>query len=374
MQSIQDYRIVEKRHQRFKSTFYSAHKVNLPEKALTIELFDAAHASSSEIARIKYEYEKIKKLDEKHIIRTYDVFDHNNAIAIVTEAFLFHPFYRKFTPGETDIDSFLQLAVTLTRTLGYIHSQGIVHQSITPDAIFYDDAADRIKIGGFGASGLITRIHDEIYDPLVIKNILPYIAPEQTGRINCSVDFRADLYALGNIFYELLTGFVPFISSDPIEIIHAHIALQPPEPADILPAVPEVISNIVMKLLSKTVENRYQSAFGAMADFINCVGLLKKSNHISFFDLGSRDIVPGLQIPEKLFGRETEKEVLMAAFERAAAGGNELLMVKGRPGIGKTALINEIQKPRCCQTGLFHLRQSRTVQTGHPILSNYSGA
>ncbi|MCK5784209.1 MAG: serine/threonine-protein kinase PknK, partial [Desulfobacterales bacterium] len=353
METIRDYSIVEKSHQRFKSIFYNAHNINHPETAVTIELIDATHATPSEIARIKHEYKKIKTLDEQHIIHTYDIFDHNNSIAIVTEAFAFHPFYRKFIPGETDIDTFLQLAVTLTRTLGYIHSQGIVHQSVTPDAILYDNATDLIKIGSFGASGLITRIHEETYGPLVVKDVLPYMAPEQTGRMNCSVDHRADLYALGIIFYELLTGSVPFSSDDPIEIIHAHIALQPPAPADILPAVPEAVSNLVMKLLSKTVENRYQSAYGAMADFTNCVRLLEKNNHIPAFDLGSRDIVPGLQIPEKLFGRETETEVLMAAFERAAAGGNELLMVKGRPGIGKTSLINEIQKPVVAKRAYF---------------------
>ena len=344
MKNIGNYRIIAETHKYLWSIFYHAHKIRLPEHPVIIELIDTGPASPSEIARIKYEYDKIKILDDTHIVRILDVFEHKTFIAVASE-FSAPLLYKTISPGHVKMDVFLQLAVTLTQTLGVVHSRGIVHQCLTPDAIVYGTSADSLKITGFTTSVLTARIRDEIYNPLVVKNILPYMAPEQTGRINSPVDHRADLYAAGIIFYELLTGVLPFISDDPMELIHAHIAVLPPAPEEINPQIPGAVSDIVMKLLSKTLENRYQSAYGVMTDLKKCARQWGKTGQIQKFDLGGRDIAPGFHIPDKLFGREKEITVLMAALDRVAAGGNELLMAAGRPGIGKSALINEIQKP-----------------------------
>ncbi len=352
MRSIQGYNLIEEIDQGFRSTLYRARKTGDRDDVI-LELIDASQASPLEIARVKYEFEKIKTLDHPHILRVKDVFEYEHAVAVVTEWFLGRPFYSAFVPGAVDTSSFLTVAETLAQTLGYIHKQGVLHQSIAPHRIRCGPSADEIKITGFGATHLITRIYEEIYDPAVVQTILPYMAPEQTGRMNCSVDHRADLYALGVLFYELLTGATPFSSDDPMEIIHAHLAFQPPSPSKKNPAVLEPVSDIVMKLLAKTVENRYQSAFGVATDLAECARQLRKHGEIQKFVLGRRDIAPRLHIPEKPVGREKEIETLMAAFERAACGGNELFMVAGRPGIGKTTLINEIQKPVVARRAYF---------------------
>ncbi len=362
MEFIYDYRLIEKLHTRQGSTIYRAIKADRSEP-VNIELITTAQALPSEIARFKYTYEKIRQLDNSGVVHTCEVFDYHNAIGIVTEIFSGKPLYTCFAPGAIDIETFLKLAEMLTGTLGDIHSQGIVHQAVSPDTVLCDlcpssDKIDSIKINsvkltGFGAAGLITHIHEKIHDPFVIRDILPYMAPEQTGRMNCAMDHRADLYAAGILFYELLTGSVPFPSYDPLEIIHAHIARQPVPPAVKNPVVPEAVSNIVMKLLSKTMGERYQSGYGAMEDFIECTRQLKKNGVIRPFDLGSHDIAISLDVPEKILGREKELNLLTGAFERTAGGGNELFLVRGPAGIGKSALIFEIQKSVIAKRAFF---------------------
>ncbi|MDO9262847.1 MAG: AAA family ATPase, partial [Desulfosalsimonadaceae bacterium] len=348
MEFIHDYQLIEKGYPYRGSVFYRAVKAGRSEPVI-IELISTAQASPSEIARFKYAFEKIRQLDNPGVVRTHEVFDYQDGVAIVREAFPGQPLYHCFTPNHTDMESFLTLAVTLTRTLGDIHSRGIVHQAVTPDTVLCGASpdnikTDNIKLTGFGAAGLITHIHEKIHDPSVIRDILPYMAPEQTGRMNCTMDHRADLYAAGVLFYELLTGAVPFPSDDPIEIIHAHIARQPEPPAEKNPIVPEAVSDIVMKLLAKTMGDRYQSGYGAMADFMECARQLQETGEILPFDPGRQDIAASLDVPEKILGREKEIRLLAAAFERTANGGNEIFLVGGPPGIGKSALIFELQK------------------------------
>ncbi|MDZ7833382.1 MAG: AAA family ATPase [Desulfobacterales bacterium] len=344
MEAINDYQIIEKIADIRGVTYYRGRKT-AQSPPVIIEFINVDLASHSKIARLKNEYKKIQKLDRNSVIPVYEVFDYQDGIAIVTEEFTENPLYNRFTPGEMDIDKFLKLAANLSRALGDIHSCGIVHGAITPANILCNNHSDGVKVLGFGATRLISRIHEEIYDPVVIKSVLPYMAPEQTGRMNCSVDHRVDLYAAGIIFYELLTGGLPFSSDDPIEIIHAHIARRPEPPVKRRTDLPQIISDIVMKLISKTVENRYQSGYGLAADFEECARQLKTAGEISPFALARHDIPPGLHIPEKLFGRQSEAKSLMAAFDRAAGGSNEIFLVAGPPGIGKSTLVNEIQKP-----------------------------
>lgn len=180
-----------------------------------------------------------------------------------------------------------------------------------------------------------------------------YISPEQTGRMNRQVDHRSDYYSLGVIFYELLTGQLPFESDTPMEIIYSHIAKQPGTPTRINPALPEAISAIVLKLLSKNAEDRYQSLKGLSADLQRCLDALSQGREIAPFKLGEQDVSERLQIPQKLYGREDEVEQLIGAFNRIANGGAELLLVTGYSGIGKSALVHEIQKPVAAKRGYF---------------------
>jgi len=180
-----------------------------------------------------------------------------------------------------------------------------------------------------------------------------YISPEQTGRMNRQVDYRSDYYSLGVIFYELLTGKLPFESDSAMEIIYSHIAKLPNELTRINPAIPEPVSDIVLKLLSKNTEDRYQSLKGLSADLRRCLNALNEGSGIAHFKLGEHDVSERLQIPQKLYGREGEVEQLIGSFHRIANGGAELLLVSGYSGIGKSALVHEIHKPVVAKRGYF---------------------
>jgi predicted ATPase len=190
--------------------------------------------------------------------------------------------------------------------------------------------------------------------PEVVAGTLAYMAPEQTGRMNRSVDSRSDLYALGVSLYQMLTGALPFTASDPMELVYCHIAREPVPPSERLENVPAPVSAIIMKLLAKTAEERYQTAAGVERDLQFCLAEWERRGHIARFALGERDTPDRLLIPEKLYGREREIETLIASFDRIVkSGAPELVLVSGYSGIGKSSVVNELHKVRVPPRGLF---------------------
>jgi serine/threonine protein kinase len=247
----------------------------------------------------------------------------------------------------------LAIALQLAGILHEISQHRVVHKDIQPANILIHPESKQISLIDFSIASLLPKETQEIQSPNILEGALAYIAPEQTGRMNRCIDYRADFYALGVTLYQLLSGTLPFTSDDPLELIHCHIARIPVPVHEVNPAVPRRMSAIVTKLMAKNAEDRYQSALGLKHDLARCITEWETTGEISEFELGQRDLSDRFLIPEKLYGRETEVQTLLEAFERVAAGATELMLVAGFSGIGKTAVVNEVHKPIVRQKGYF---------------------
>jgi serine/threonine protein kinase len=215
---------------------------------------------------------------------------------------------------------FLNIAISIVQTLEGLYHNRIIHKDIKPDNILINPRTKQVKIIDFSIASLLPKENQEIINPNVLEGTLAYMSPEQTGRMNRGIDYRTDFYSLGVAFYELLTGQLPFISTDPMELVHCHIARIPTPPIELVPAIPQVVNDIIMKLMAKTAEERYQSAFGLRVDLETCLHQYLEKGSISQFPLQERDISERFVIPEKLYGREAEVATLLAAFDRVSGG------------------------------------------------------
>jgi predicted ATPase/signal transduction histidine kinase len=253
-----------------------------------------------------------------------------------------------------ELAQFLHLALGLAAALGQLHRRGLIHKDLKPGHLLVDAASGHAWLTGFGLASPLPRERPAANPPELIVGTLAYMAPEQTGRMNRSIDSRADLYALGVTFYQLLTGTLPFSATDPMGWVHCHIARRPVPPVERRPAIPGPVSAVVMKLLAKMPEDRYQTAAGLEADLRHCLTDWQARGRIEEFPLGAHDVPDRLLMPEKLYGREAERQALLAAFERVVAGGPpELVLVAGYSGVGKSALVNELQRALVGPRGLF---------------------
>ena len=256
------------------------------------------------------------------------------------------------TPME--LGRFLGLAAGVAAALGKVHQRGLIHKHIKPANILVNIASGEIRLTGFGIASRLTRERQPPDPPEVIAGTLAYMAPEQTGRMNRSIDSRSDLYSLGVTFYEMLTGSLPFTASDPMEWVHCHIARQALAPSSRAQEIPEAVSSIVMRLLAKTAEERYQTAAGVEADLRRCLAEWRSHGRVDAFRVGAFDASDRLLIPEVLYGREPEIATLLASFDRVVGTGRpELVLVSGYSGIGKSSLVNELHKALVPPRGLF---------------------
>jgi PAS domain S-box-containing protein len=253
-----------------------------------------------------------------------------------------------------EVTDFLRIAVPLAAAVGRLHARGLIHKDLKPANILVDTESGSAWLTGFGIASRLPREHQAPAPPEIIAGTLAYMAPEQTGRMNRSVDSRSDLYALGVTFYEMLTGALPFTAADPMEWVHCHIARQPMPPGERAAGIPEPLSAIVLKLLAKTADDRYQTAVGLATDLQRCLKEWEASGGIEPFELGQHDASDRLLVPERLYGREREIGHLLAAFGRVVASGTpELVLVSGYSGIGKSSLVNELHKALVPSRGLF---------------------
>jgi PAS domain S-box-containing protein len=269
-----------------------------------------------------------------------------------------------------ELASFLRVASAIASALDKVHERGLIHKDIKPANILVTCTDGGVRLTGFGLASRHSRERQSPEPPKVIAGTLAYIAPEQTGRTNRSIDSRSDLYALGVTLYEMLTGTLPFKASDPMEWVHCHIARQPVPPIERSENIPPVISQILMKLLAKTAEDRYQTAAGLRADLARCLAEVESRERIKAFPLGKRDLAGRLLIPERLYGREREISTLVAAFDRVVGGGGpSLVLVTGHAGIGKSAVVHELHRALVASHGLFAFGKFDQYQRDVPYAS-----
>ncbi|MDB5956378.1 serine/threonine-protein kinase PknK [Ramlibacter sp.] len=259
----------------------------------------------------------------------------------------------RFIGTPMELRQFLSIAIGLSAALGRIHQKGLVHKDIKPANVLVDVASGKVWFTGFGIASRLPHESQAPAPPEVIAGTLAYMAPEQTGRMNRSIDARSDLYSLGVTLYQMLTGTLPFVAADPLEWVHCHIARQPTPPGE-RATIPGPLSTLIMKLLAKNAEERYQTAAGLESDLRRCLAQWEAQSRIDAFPLGTHDLSDRLRIPEKLYGREREIEALLAAFGRVAAEGTpELVLVSGYSGVGKSSVVNELHKVLVLPRGLF---------------------
>ncbi|MEG3969926.1 AAA family ATPase [Microcoleus sp. T2B6] len=328
---------------------------------VVLKLLRNEYPTFNELIQFRNQYTIAKNLDFPHIVKPLTLEVYHNSYALVMEDFggVSLPTYLKTATNETQpsqalpLAEFLQLAIQLTDIIHYLYQNRVIHKDIKPANILINPDTKQIQLIDFSIASLLPRETQEIQNPNILEGTLAYLSPEQTGRMNRGIDYRSDFYSLGVTFYELLTGQLPFISDDPMKLVHCHLAKQSKPIHLINPEVPIILSKIVSKLMAKNAEKRYQSALGLKHDLENCLFQLQKTAKIEDFELGKRDISDRFTIPEKLYGRKKEVEQLLAAFERVSLGATEMMLVAGFSGIGKTAVVNEVHKPIVRQRGYF---------------------
>ncbi|MBW4507897.1 MAG: AAA family ATPase [Scytonematopsis contorta HA4267-MV1] len=354
MITLPGYRVTDIIYEGSKTLIFRGERES-DQLGVKIKLLKAEYPTLRELVQLRNQYAIAKNLNLPGIVKIYSLLDYRNGFALVMEDFEGITL-KQLMEGEKKqlpITNFLQIAIQVVSTLEGLHNLRIIHKDIKPQHILINPPTSEAKLIDFGIASLLPKEKQEIESPEVLEGTLSYMSPEQTGRMNRGIDYRTDFYSLGITFYELLTGQLPFVSADAMELVHCHIARKPTPPIKLNPEIPQVLNDIVLKLMAKTTEQRYQSTLGIKYDLEKCLEEQLTTNNITYFHLGSRDIYDRFQIQEKLYGRETEVATLLAAFERVSAGATELMLVAGFSGIGKTALVNEVHKPIVRQRGYF---------------------
>ncbi len=356
--TIAGYNIIEVLYEKSDIVVYRGVQ-ELDHSSVIIKTLKSEYPKLQELSRLKHEYQLLSPLDIAGILKPYTLENYQHGLALILSDFAGKPLASFINTEYLNLNNILQIVIQLADTLAELHQQQIIHKDINPYNILINSDT-KVKIINFSIASQLSRENPSLSHPNQLEGTLAYMSPEQTGRMNRLIDYRTDLYSLGVTFYEMLTGQLPFQSSDPLELVHCHIAKTPTPPSELNSQIPLIVSDIVLKLLSKTAEDRYQTALGLKADLEVCLKMLQSGN-ISYFPIGKLDKSSQFLIPQKLYGRETEVATLINAFVRVASpqekrvglGATEMILVSGYSGIGKSALVNEIHKPIVGKRGYF---------------------
>lgn len=352
MINLSGYKIIDQVYESANSIIYRGLREQNNQPVM-LKFLKEDYPNPAIVIRYKQEYEITHNLNLGGVIKAYSLEKYQASLVIVLEDFGAESLKILMSHRQFGLEEILQLGIAIAKTLGNIHQHNIIHKDINPSNIVFNPQTKELKIIDFGISTILSNENTTIKNPNVLEGTLAYISPEQTGRMNRAIDYRTDFYSLGVTFYELLTGQLPYDYSDAMEVVHCHIAKQAVPPHEINADIPKPVSYLVMKLLAKTAESRYQSAWGITADLEECLKQLQTTGKISEFVLGQQDISDKFQIPQKLYGREREVETLLAAFDRVSNGATEIMLVSGYSGIGKSALVQEVYKPITKARGYF---------------------
>ncbi|MDH5656365.1 MAG: serine/threonine-protein kinase PknK, partial [Spirochaetia bacterium] len=356
-QDIEGYTVTEEIYRNQKSIIYRAVE-NQSERSVIIKVLNSEYPTQHQIAKLKREYEIAQLLKETPgVVEVQNFLSFRNNYALVMEDIGGISLNKIIQSGKVLAQpSLIKIFIRLSETLGQIHQKGIIHKDIKPHNIILNINNGKAQLIDFSVSSQLSRENSFIINPESLEGTLNYISPEQTGRMNRNIDYRTDFYSLGITFYELLTGQLPFKGEDQLELLHLHIAKEavPPSKIDGLKqSIPEYISDIVLKLIAKSAEDRYQSSFGLKSDLESCLDFLNGNSQVNGFSAGKNDRSDRFLLPQKLYGREKENQMIMNIFNRVLEGQNSFLAISGHPGIGKSMLIQEMQKPILKHRGYF---------------------
>lgn len=379
MIALSGYQFGELIHESSSSIVYRARR-RADNQPVILKILQEAYPSPEKIAAFKNEYQIMTSLDLRGVIKAYALEKSQQRWVMVLEDFGGLSLARLGVAGELSPPNFLVLAIRLASIIGQIHQHQVIHKDINPANILVapfdpltDDLSGKVqwpvKIIDFGISTRLSRENPTFQEFNVLRGTLAYISPEQTGRMNRALDYRTDFYSLGVTFYELLTGQLPFQSDDPLELVHSHIARRPLAPHELNVDVPPILSDIVLKLLAKNAEDRYQSAHSLRSDLEECLRQQQGLGRIEPFPIAQRDTSDRLQIPQKLYGRQEQLEILLSCFEQVSRGATALVLISGYIGMGKSSLAQELYKSVTYRRGYFISGKFDQFQSDIPYAS-----
>lgn len=323
-------------------------------RPVILKRLETSHHSLTRHARYHQEFLLTHQFSTSGVVHALELLQDGEQLTICFEdtgGYALRTLQARMRLGELSL--FIPLAIRICRALGVLHSHHIVHKDINPGNIVWNPDTDLLELIDLGLSTQLTQEVPQHLPPTVLEGTLPYISPEQTGRMNRRLDYRSDYYSLGVTFFELLTGKLPYDFADPLELVHAHLAADIPSVRHHRPEIPPILDGIVKKLMSKQAEDRYQSLTGLIADLETCYSLLLNRQDLPQYELGLKDFSVELRLKEKLYGRERQRHTLLEAFSRTGQGRPALLLVSGYSGIGKSSLVQELYRPITARRGLF---------------------
>ncbi|PZX58064.1 adenylate/guanylate cyclase domain-containing protein [Algoriphagus chordae] len=361
------FNILDKVRENSRYIVYKANRV-LDSKPVTIQTFRSAYPTFRDLNHMKQEFAILSKLSHPNIVQPIGLEHLENLPILVNEDVIGETLAECLKRGKLDLLEFLKIAMGITKAVLYLHSKNIIHKNINPNNIIVDPYGD-IKVWGFDFA--IERGRDLNYSNVneALELGLHYISPEQTGRMNRPIDHRTDLYSIGAVLYEMITGRPLFNLTDPVELMHAHLALLPESPRKFRDDIPEVLEKIILKLLRKNTEERYQGCQGLLNDLQQCLDRLLDVNEISDFKLGTQDHLDQFQISSKIYGRDQELAQMDEIFKRTKNQKAELVLVSGYSGVGKSSFVREFQKKIDLEGGFFISGKFEQYKMNPPLSS-----